>query len=803
MTHIELQAISADVAVLAAVLDASSDAIVLQDTSGRIVRWNARALDLFGLTDEEIEGRNWIDPRWRFIGPDGSDLPGDLHPSSLVLHSGEAIDGFEMGVHRPNGERRWLSVNSRPLRDGDGELLGVLTDFRDLTDEVDKASSSNADAERFRTAFDRSPVALLIVDDKGRFLDANPALCELFGIPLDVITGLDWITLSERGVSVQLSRLLLPPFVTETEPDVIEYHQPGGRIRHGLTQVCEIRWPGAEHAAMVQIVDVTDRFEATREAELLADQFRVAFENSPVGTGLISSDGVWLRANPAIARLLGQPLSRLVGASVRDSVHPDDVDLVERFVARALQGRPATVDHRMCKRSGEVRWLRTQITRVETVDSPALLIQSVDHTAERRSDVVLRSIDQTTGLLSRDGIVGVLEDRILAGRHFEESFAVFCVDIDDFRGINDRTGAAAADRLLEHVGVSMQAAMPIDSEVGRMHGDVFVGIANQSNVRDTRRTAEGILLALSHLNPAGETERIKTRVGAALIEASDVAPEDLIARVEQLAQDARRQTNRFLVESASEAAYRADPHAIGMSWYEEIEEALNDERFLVVGEPLAGLKGLDSVRRQELLIRLVLPRGVRVSMPRFERHAQRLGLAASVDAWVIRKGAQVLMADPNTEIEVNLGLAAVTDPSTIELLLELADADRGLAPRMLLALNEHMVSESLREVLTFSEELTAAGYGFCVDDHGWSAKGLQLLESIGARRVKLSPDSMRQVGHGDKADTWLRSTIRAMQEMGVEVAVPFVTDAEVYERVSTLGADFAQGVYIGSSVVID
>ena len=122
---------------------------------------------------------------------------------------------------------------------------------------------------------------------------------------------------------------------------------------------------------------------------------------------------------------------------------------------------------------------------------------------------------------------------------------------------------------------------------------------------------------------------------------------------------------------------------------------------------------------------------------------------------------------------------------------------------MLLALNERMVSESLREVLAFSEELAAAGYGFCVDDHGWSAKGLQLLESIGARRVKLSPDSMRQVGHGDKADTWLRSTIRAMQEMGVEVAVPFVTDAEVYERVSTLGADFAQGVYIGSAVVID
>jgi diguanylate cyclase (GGDEF)-like protein len=458
----------------------------------------------------------------------------------------------------------------------------------------------------------------------------------------------------------------------------------------------------------------------------------------------------------------------------------------------------------MCRPSGETRWLRTQITRVETADSPALLIQTVDHTAERRGDVVLRSIDQTTGLLSRDGIVAVLEEQILAGRQSEESFTVFCVDIDDFRGINDRFGSSAADRLLEHVGVSMQAAMPFDSEVGRIHGDVFVGIAQQSSTRDARRTAEGILQALSHLHPAGETEAITTRVGAMLVDASDSAPEDLIARVEQLAQDARSETARFVVESPIEAAERRMSSGVpGVSWYQEIEEALNEERFLVLAEPLASLKGVDMVKRQELLIRLVLPRGLRVSMPRFERHAQRLGLAAGVDAWVIRKAVEKLRSEANTELEVNLGLAAVTDPSTIELLLQLADSDRKLASRMVLAVHEHLVSESLREVLAFTEELSSAGFGFCIDDHHCSAHGLRLVESIGARRVKLSPDSIRQIGPGIGSDVWLRSTIGVLRETGVEVAVPFVTDEEVFERVCALGADFAQGTFIGSAVVVD
>ena len=201
---------------------------------------------------------------------------------------------------------------------------------------------------------------------------------------------------------------------------------------------------------------------------------------------------------------------------------------------------------------------------------------------------MLRTIDQTTGLLSNDGIVAALEDRILAGRQSPEAFTVFCVDIDDFRGINDRTGAGAADRLLEHVGASIQAVMPLDSVVGRIRGDVFVGIAQASSVRDARRAAEGILRALSHLHPAGETESIRTRLGAVVVEASDVAPDDIIARAEHLAQEARRNAERFVVESMNRGPDGATPGVRQEHWYQEIEDALNSERFLVVGEPLSG-----------------------------------------------------------------------------------------------------------------------------------------------------------------------------------------------------------------------
>ncbi len=431
------------------------------------------------------------------------------------------------------------------------------------------------------------------------------------------------------------------------------------------------------------------------------------------------------------------------------------------------------------------------------------MIQTVDHTVQRRTDVVLSSIDQTTGLLSRNGIVSMLEERILAGRQSLEPFTVFCVDIDDFRGITDRTGVRAGDQLLEHVGVSMQAAMPLGSVVGRAHGDVFVGIAHQLGFA----TPAAPPRASSGPSRTCDRQARPTRSRRGWVPSwsrlptwhpttsSPVSNSSHTSRVEILN---ATWCNRSQMMSRTAASFGPEK-----SWYQEIEDALHEQRFLVVGESLARLKGIDTVQRRELLVRLVLPGGVRVSMPRFERHAQRLGLAAAVDAWVLRRAAQVLRADANTELEVNLSLASVTNPSTIALLLELAGQDSTVAPRMLLAISERLITGSLSEVLEFTEALAGAGFRFCVDDYGLSAQGLRLLESVGARRVKLASDALHQTGSGSTDDAWLRSTIRAAQEMGVEVAVPFVTDAAVYERVRALGADFAQGVYIGPSVVVD
>ncbi len=669
-------------AVAEAVMAMTTDGVLVRRPSGEVVHCSESALEMLGLHADEVNCRTLDRPLFEYHVSGGSKVPPELHPCALAAASGHDVNGWTYELELQSGDRRLMTGDCRVVHDDAERLIATITRFRDITDDVTSRAVASDDAARFRTAFERSPVALLVVDGRGRFLDANPALSKLFGVPEDEVRSMDWIALAERRVSEQLSARLVPPFPEDTEPEVLDYVRSDGRLRHGLTQVCSIRWPGTDRAALVQITDVTDQVAAEASACLLGDQIEQVFSTSPIGMGLIGPLGTWTRVNRSLARLNGLIEADMTGGSPLGQVHPDDHDLVNRFAARALQGRPAAVDHRIVTAAGEVRWHRTQLTKISTSGSPALLAQTVDQTAERRSDVEMRAHDRVTGLLSQRGIAAEIEHTTLVSRQSGAGFAVVCVDIDGFRQINDRLGVREADRLLEHVGVTIQAAMPLDASVGRVHGDVFAGVAPIKSRQDAKRALESVQRSLQAVRPGSEIEPIKCRLGAIFVEGCDVDPYDLLTAAEQAAQAAVQVPERFVIQTRN--ASGATTGSASDSWYHEIEEALSRDRFRVVGEPIQPVAEAAALRRHELLVRLLLPGGVRVSMPRFERFAQRLGCASHIDHWVLRKGCGFLAADAAAEIEVNVSLTSIKDPETIRVIRSEVD-EGGCRPDAIVA----------------------------------------------------------------------------------------------------------------------
>jgi diguanylate cyclase (GGDEF)-like protein/PAS domain S-box-containing protein len=108
--------------------------VVVQSLDGQIVDANLAAERLLGLTLSQMQGRDSLDPRWRAVREDGSPYPGQEHPAMRTLATGQALNNETMGVHLPDGNLRWLLVNTEPQRDQLGQLTGVLVCFSDITE---------------------------------------------------------------------------------------------------------------------------------------------------------------------------------------------------------------------------------------------------------------------------------------------------------------------------------------------------------------------------------------------------------------------------------------------------------------------------------------------------------------------------------------------------------------------------------------------------------------------------------------------------------------------------------------------
>ncbi|MGC1200134.1 MAG: ATP-binding protein [Candidatus Acidiferrales bacterium] len=117
-----------------AVIGAMREGIVLQNAKGEVTACNASAVRILGLTPEQCEGQRPMDSAWDAIREDGTRFPGAERPANVTLRTGRSQSDVIMGLQKPRGEPRWISVNSEPLfLSGQRKPHAVVCTFTDIT----------------------------------------------------------------------------------------------------------------------------------------------------------------------------------------------------------------------------------------------------------------------------------------------------------------------------------------------------------------------------------------------------------------------------------------------------------------------------------------------------------------------------------------------------------------------------------------------------------------------------------------------------------------------------------------------
>lgn len=165
--------------------------------------------------------------------------------------------------------------------------------------------------------------------------------------------------------------------------------------------------------------------------------------------------------------------------------------------------------------------------------------------------------DPLTGLFNRRHLIAELEEHLSRARRYQEGLAVAFLDLDEFKGLNDRFGHTAGDLVLQAVATLMRAWARDTDEVARMGGDEFAAVLLQVDSEQARQTVERLLETVARLEvevAEDTTVQVTLSAGIAVFPGHGATADVLLNRSDAALFEAKRQgRNRVLLAPAAEA----------------------------------------------------------------------------------------------------------------------------------------------------------------------------------------------------------------------------------------------------------
>jgi diguanylate cyclase (GGDEF)-like protein len=434
--------------------------------------------------------------------------------------------------------------------------------------------------------------------------------------------------------------------------------------------------------------------------------------------------------------------------------------------------------------------------RVRGTDELARLATSfnemVGKIAEREQRITqLAFNDVLTGLPNRSMFQQQLEHMLRACQGNGGLFALHCLDLDQFKAINDTLGHPAGDSLLVEAGRRVQQAAR-GHFVARLGGDEFVVLQSVGSDRDAiDRLARAILEGMSQpLRIDGNEIVPSTSIGIA------IAPEDgadggnLLRNADLAlyrAKEAGRGTFAFFEESLNQRAQQRRQIET------DLRLAIENDEFELYYQPLFDLAE-NRICSFEALLRWNHPTLGMIAPADFVPIAEDTGLIVPIGAWVIRQACTEATHWPDhVRIAVNVSPVQFHRGSLNETIL-LALADSGLAPaRFEVEITESIFLEGSDATLRLLHSLRSLGVRVALDDFGTGYSSLSYLQSFPFDKLKIDRSFIHNLLTRDGASAIVRAITELARALNIETTAEGVEETAQLMELRAHGCSSVQG----------
>ena len=422
--------------------------------------------------------------------------------------------------------------------------------------------------------------------------------------------------------------------------------------------------------------------------------------------------------------------------------------------------------------------------------------------AERNAELaekmrILARTDVVTGLCNRAGLNHELVERFMslpAG----QNAALFWIDLDRFKEVNDLLGHAVGDRLLAEIAGRLRKSAPQDAIIARFGGDEFVLFCDVATRQDAERIASEVHAEIMRpMRIDGNRMEVRASLGVAVLP-DDGDDADKLMQSADLAlyhakANGRAQTCFFDESMSRDLIRRREIEA-------ELRAAILKDELSIFFQPIVDLT-TGKIRSFEALVRWFHPEKGELRPDEFIPVAEETGVIVTLGNWITAQAAKAAAQWPDdVTVAVNLSPLQIHAPGAV-LGIRNALREAGLAPqRLVLEITETVLLEESEATEYFIEALSSDGVKFALDDFGTGYSSLGYINKFPFSKIKVDRSFVSGPNVGRKTE----AIIHAVAEMGSRLEMEIVAEGlETIEQVKAVrdaGCSLGQGYYFSRAV---
>ena len=762
---------------------------------------------LTGWSPEEM----CVSPFAEFVHPEDVPLLDEVRAEVRANGRGAT----QLRVRCKDGRYVWVESRIRVRLGDDGNAIGIVGSWRDVSAERVALTELALSEDRFRSAHDSSAVGMAILASDGIVLEVNPAMCRFVGASAEDLVGRrlrDLVGADARDEVAALAAAI----VSGTQNSIVSRRRvvrPDGGVGWGdLTAIVLHGADGSIVQVLIEIVDVTEAVESAESLEQAASslaaserEFRSLLDNSSDAMLRFDRELRVEYVNRRASELAGVPAAEWCGRRLSELGYaPERAELHEAHLARAFStGEPVVYEFEATTTEGQ-RWFEGSVAPVRGADG------LVSHVVETRRDVTDRVIseaeiaalathDPLTGLANRLELGDELERAVAAAARSGGVTGVLMIDLDRFKLVNDSRGHDVGDELLREAAERLTRHTRARELVVRQGGDEFIVVMRElDGAAAALAVGWRIVEAFREPFAVGGVELFCTASVGLAVMSGDASATELLRDADTAMYVAKAEggdrlsvfnaglrdavERRVGIEAALRVAIATDELTL---WYQP-------EVDLVTGEVVAA----------EALLRWNHPDGEVWDAGRFIDIAEDSGLLAQIGAQLLRTACKdaARWTERPIMVRVNLSAHQLNETDLLEVLDD-ALGSAGLDPRRLcVEITETVLLRTTATVRWNLDGIHNRGIRIASDDFGTGFASLSQLRDHPIDTLKIDRTFVQDLTSDPQSQRLVAATIALAGGMGLHVTAEGVETRQQADRLVELGCPTAQG-YLWSPAV--